>query len=137
MPRLLPILLAACLVLPLGGCPATSTRQQTVDQALYTYAGMIRWGEFEGAWEYVDPEVREAQPLSDIDIERYKQLQVTGYHPKTSAPTADGGLVRTVEIALVNRHTQVERTVQVVETWRWDEDAQRFWLTSGLPTFER
>lgn len=136
MPRLLLTLLVACLALMLGGCPSTSSRQQVVDQTLYAYAGMIRWGEFESAWEYVDPEVREAQPLSDIDIERYKQLQITGYHPKATMPTADGGLVRTVEIALVNRHTQVERTTQVTETWRWDDAAQRFWLTSGLPTFE-
>lgn len=121
------------LTLLLAACASGSAKQQALDRALYTYAGMIRWGEFQAAWDYVDPEVREQQPLSETDIERYKQVQVTGYHVQSSGPTPEGDYGQVVSIALINRHTQAERTVTATERWHYDEAAKRWWLTSGLP----
>lgn len=129
MPRALTLL----LLLLAAACASSSSKQQALDRALYTYAGAIRWGEFEAAWDDVDPEVRAQRPLSETDFERYKQVQVTGYHVQSSGPTPDGDYGQIVSIALINRHTQAERTVTATERWRYDEDAKRWWLTSGLP----
>ncbi|MFC4727436.1 hypothetical protein [Coralloluteibacterium thermophilus] len=133
MSRLLLLFAVLALALPLAGCPERSSRQQALDRALYTYAGMIRWGEFEAAQEFLDPEVRAAAPLTELDLERFRQIQVTSYHVKAAGPTADGGYARTVDVGVVNRHTQTERIVQALETWRWDEPSRRWLLTSGLP----
>jgi hypothetical protein len=42
-------------------------------------------------------------------------------------------VVRDVEIRVINRNTQAERTVRVREVWRWDAKAKQWWLASGLP----
>ncbi len=34
---------------------------------------------------------------------------------------------------MINQNTQAERTVMVVERWRWDPEAKRWWQTAGLP----
>lgn len=99
------------------------------------YASAIRWNEFEMAWGLVDPEYRSKNPLSDLEKERLKQIQVTGYTEKTQTFLMDGGIEQTVEIRLINRNTQAERKVLDTQVWRWDEKAKRWWLATGLPDF--
>jgi hypothetical protein len=41
-----------------------------------------------------------------------------------------------VEIRLVNRNTQVERTLTDHQRWTYDPVAKRWWLVSGLPDFD-
>ena len=41
--------------------------------------------------------------------------------------------VRDVEIGVVNRYTQAERTVRFQEEWRWDPESKNWWLVNGLP----
>lgn len=81
----------------------------------------------------VDPKVREAKPLSDFELERLKQVQITNYNLVASVTLPDGRIAREVELGVVNRHTQAERVVRVREIWRYDEEAQRWWQTEGLP----
>lgn len=120
------LLLAAC-----AGGPGT--RAEALDRALYDYSAAIRWNQFEVAAESIDPAVLARQPLTDFELERLRQNRITGYTVVASRPTADGGVVREVELRLVNVHTQVERVLRVRETWRWDADARRWWQTEGLP----
>jgi hypothetical protein len=49
--------------------------------------------------------------------------------------TAAGGnaSLLTLEIKLINRHTQAERSILDRQHWRFDAARQRWWLTSGLP----
>lgn len=133
MPRLPALVALVALILLVPACADRSSRQQVLDRSLYTYAGMIRWGEFEAAQEFVDPEVRAQAPLTELDLERFRHLQISGYHVKASGPTPDGGVARVVDIGVINRHTQAERVVQAREIWRWDAQARRWWLTTGLP----
>lgn len=128
--------LAVALSLLLAACgTGPGTRAESLERALYDYSGALRWSQFEGAYGMIDPAVREARPLSDFEFERLKQVQVTRYEVVASAALPDGGVAREVEIALINRHTQAERVVRVRETWRYDEAAQRWWQTEGLPNF--
>ncbi len=117
----------------LAGCASERKRAKVLDAALYAYAGAIRWGEFDRAWQMVDPEVRKAQPLSDLEWSRFAQIQITRYRVQSSGPTPDERLEQFVELGVLNRHTQAERVVLVHETWRWDEPAERWWLVSGFP----
>jgi hypothetical protein len=50
-----------------------------------------------------------------------------------STTLPDESVAREIELRVVNRHTQAERTVRVRETWRYDEEAKRWWQTEGLP----
>lgn len=127
--------LAALLVLAaLAACSTgVGTRPDALERTLYEYSGAIRWNSFEVAWDMVDPEVRKARPLTEFALERLKQVQITRYDVVASLPLPDGRIAREVELGVVNRHTQAERVVRVRETWRYDEVAQRWWQTEGLP----
>ena len=129
------MLLIACLLscLALAACGATlgGTRNRT--DAMTDYGAAIRWNDFDGALAFLEP--GHVATLTDLERERFKQLQVTGYELKSGRDTADAGREQDVEIRVVNRNTQIERTVMDHQRWRWDAEAKHYWLMSGLPDF--
>lgn len=126
------VLMLGLLLLTIG-CGAGAAAKTNRDTSLSDYGNAIRWSEFEKAWQYIDPALRDEQALSDLELERFKQVQITGYDVKRAGPGADGMVEQTVEIRLVNRNTQIERSVIDHQRWRWDAQAKRYWLVSGLP----
>ena len=131
------LLLLVLLVMLLAGCPEGIERKPTADNLLADYAAAIRWNEFDKAVDFIDPAQRVAQPLTDLERERFKQVQVTGYEVKDRDVGADGSITQVVEIRLVNRNTQLERSFIDRQAWRFDPAAKRLWLTSGLPDFSQ
>lgn len=119
-------LLVAC-----GG----SGKRSPLEQTLYTYSSVIRWSEFDKAVAYLDPQAQAATPMSALELERLKQYQVSGYDVRSSEQVGDGEYLQVVEIRVVNRHTQAERSLTDRQRWRWDPEAKRWWLASGLPDF--
>ncbi len=126
------ILLVACTGLAAAAGPSRSQRAKLV-QTQDAYTAAIRWSDFDSAQEYLDPEYRLAHPMTDLERERYRQLQVSGYRVRGSGQLADGSIERRVELGVVNRNTQAERIVQGRERWRWDPQAKRWWQAEGLP----
>ena len=127
------LLLACCLVL-LAGCPKTHASKGTaLDEIQYAYSAAIRWGDFEGAYNLVDPAVRRERPLTDIDFSRYKQVKISGYSELGGTMAPNGEVMRDIEIGVINLNTQAVRTVRYRERWRYDEAGKTWWLTSGLP----
>ena len=126
-----PIVLAVLL----AGC-ATDQRNQTLTTTLNAYASTVRWGNLANAEQFVDPDVREAHPLTPLDLSRFKQLRISDYDDG-QGPVADGEnrVRQVVRIGVVNIHTQEERTVTDRQSWRYDPEAKHWWLTSGLPDF--
>lgn len=120
------------IVLALGGCATAPDRGSALQQAQYAWSAAIRWGDFEGAWNMVDPDYREAHPMTDLEFERYKQVQISAYHD-LGAQSGDGTAMRGVEIGVVNRNTLQARQARYVERWRYDPDSNTWWVTSGLP----
>jgi hypothetical protein len=118
-------LLAAC-----GSLPGAQLQPDPVTE----YGAAIRWNEFERASAFLDP-VAQLPPLTDLERERIKQLQVTGYEVKSQHPLPDGGMAQEVEIRVVNKHTQLERTITDHQVWRYDAAAKGYVLSSGLPDF--
>ena len=133
MTRLLRAFLLLCCLALLAGCPKSASKGTALDEIQYAYSAAIRWGDFEGAWNLVDPKVREEHPLTDIDFSRYKQVQISGYRDQGGMVAANGEVVRDIEIGVINRNTLAERSVRYRERWRYDEAAKTWWLTSGLP----
>lgn len=126
-------LVALCL-LTLVSCASIANQSTKLDQAQYAWSGAIRWGDFEGAVNLIDPKVREKMEVTPLQLERYRQVQISAYRDVGASSDMDAGTaVRDIEIGVINRHTMAERTVRYREVWRWDADAKAWWLTSTLP----
>lgn len=97
------------------------------------YVAAMRWSDFEAAEGFIDPEHFRAHPLTEMQRERYKQLQVSSYRERGSSAAADGSIERRIEMGVINRNTQAERTLTLTERWRWDPQAKRWWQAAGLP----
>ena len=119
-------------LLALSGCATTQDRGSALQQAQYAWSAAIRWGDFEGAWNLVDPEYRTAHPMTELEFERYKQVQVSAYHD-LSAEAGRDVASRGVEIGVINRNTLQMRQARYVERWRYDAATGTWWITSGLP----
>jgi hypothetical protein len=129
-----PAVLTALLVLTGCATAAKSTQRDALDRNQYAWSAAIRWGDFEGAVSLIDPELNEKKPPSAIELERYRQVQISAYRDLGENRDLEAGTaVREVDIGVVNRHTQDARTVRYRETWRWDPEAKTWWVTSGLP----
>lgn len=76
--------LIACLAM-LAGCPKSASKGTALDEIQYTWSAAIRWGDFEGAWGLVDPKVREAHPMTDLDFSRFKRVQISTYRDTGSS----------------------------------------------------
>lgn len=131
--RLRPVFAVACL-LALAACASIANQSTKLDQAQYAWSGAIRWGDFEGAMNLIDPEERKKIELTPLQLERYKQVQISSYRDVGTSTDMDAGKsVRDIEIGVINRHTMAERTVRYREVWRWDAEAKAWWITSPLP----
>lgn len=125
-------LLALSFALLLPGCASTGKQATALERAQYAWSAAVRWNDLRGAWQLVDPDYRAAHPATELDFERYAQVQVTGYREAGGQAGPDEA-VREVEIGVINRHTMAERTVRYTERWRWDAATGTWWITDGLP----
>ena len=117
----------------LAACAAPKHQMGALERLQYAYSAAIRWGDFEGAWMLVDPKYREANPMSDLELERYKQIQIAGYRDVASQTLPDGDVMREIQIDLVNRHTLTERSTRYTEHWHYEPETKTWWLVNGLP----
>ena len=125
------ILLTTALLL--SGC-ATNRRQDALNLTMIKYANTVRFDGLEAAEQFVDPKVRAAHPLTNLDHERYKQVQVSGYDDGNGPiPAGENEVRQVVQISLTNIHTQSVRTIVDHQVWRYDPEKTQWWLESGLP----
>ena len=113
------------------------SKETILEDTLKNYAATIRWGDMLQAQAFVDPAYRQAHPLSDLDMQRYRQVQVTAYNDQPAAPLNENEVAQTVEIGLVNVNTQAARSIIDRQVWRYDEKQKHWWLMTGLPDITR
>ncbi len=136
MRRILSTLAASSLLL-LAGC-ASQQRSDSLTTTLAAYGSTLRWGDFQSAAQFIEPKVRAAHPLSKLDLARFQQLRVSEYDDGTGpVPVGDFEVQQTVQISVINVHTQVERSIVDHQTWHFDQKTKHWWLTSGLPDITR
>ncbi|MBV7472482.1 MULTISPECIES: hypothetical protein [Pseudoxanthomonas] len=129
------VLLVVLAIAAFGVQAAGGRQRAKLEQAQNAYAAAIRWGDFEGAWTFVEPAYAAAHPMGEFELRRYEQVQVSGYRDLSSLVEPDEVVVRLIEVRVINRHTQAERTLRYRERWRWDAEGKRWWLVGGLPDF--
>jgi len=135
--RRIPSILLLSSILLLAAC-ATQERSRSLTTTLSAYGGVLRWGDFASASQFLDPKVRAEHPLSELDKARYKQVRVTEYDDGAGpVPLSPTEVQQTVRISVVNIHTQAERSVVDRQTWHYDEKTKHWWLMSGLPDITR
>ncbi|HET8897808.1 MAG TPA: lipoprotein [Rhodanobacteraceae bacterium] len=126
------LLIALVIALLLSGC-ATNRIQKQLTQTLDGYGATLRWGDFESALQYLDPEVLKKEPPSALQLARYKQVRVSQYEDSGPQAVSDTEVRQRVVIGLINLHTQRERSIIDNQVWKYDATAERWWLESGLP----
>ena len=120
-------------LLLLAGCASTQKHARDLLQvALYDYSGAIRWNRPDVAARWLDPKI-ESIAVKPLDLQRFEQVQVTGYDVKGSDWLADDRYAQVVEVRLINKHTQAERSVVDRQIWRFDSEHRQWLLTTGLP----
>ncbi len=135
--RRIPCIVLALSVLLLSAC-ATQDRSNALTATLAAYGGVLRWGDFASAVQFIDPEICAKHPLTDLDMARYKQVRVTEYDDGAGpVPLDEFDVQQTARISLVNIHTQAERSIIDHQTWHYDQKTKHWWLTSGLPDITR
>ncbi len=126
--------LMTCL---LGACSAgVGSEKSRLEETMYHYSAAVRWGDVEQIIAFHDPNVLAEHPPEAIELERWRQLRVTGYRARGLEPQPDETVVQFAEIEFMNRHTQTTSALLDREQWRYDESAKRWWLTSGLPNLD-
>lgn len=120
-------------VLALTAC-ASRERASQLEETLRQYGALVRWSEWAAAADFYDPEQRRENPITRLEMDRLAQVKVSGYNEGGRQLMADGTRARqTAQISLYNVHTMAERVIVDHQVWRWDEEAERWWLVSGLP----
>ncbi|MBS0213033.1 MAG: hypothetical protein JSR26_07645 [Proteobacteria bacterium] len=134
--RIAAITLAAALLGGTLGLSACDNIKPSQDRAkeltFYDFAGAMRWGDFDKAYDFVDPQTKKDHPITDLEKDRFKQVEVAGYQVLAHNETKDT-VDQKIKLDLVNRNTQIPRSVVYSEHWRWDPALKRWWLVSGLP----
>jgi hypothetical protein len=119
--------------LSLGACDSVKpTKAREEELTLYDFSSAMRWGDFDKAYDYVDPKTKKDHPMTDIDRGRFKQVEISGYEV-TAKAEQDGVIDQEVKLDLINRNTQIPRSVVYHEHWKWDAVANKWWLTTGMP----
>ena len=121
--------LVVLLTLFLGACSSTRDEDKLLDATLDQYAAAVRWGSIEDALGFLAPE---APRPSAFDIERLRQLQIAGYREQPPVQLSPTEVEQVAQIDFVNRHTQEGRSTIERFRWRFDADARRWWLVSGI-----
>lgn len=126
MPRNFPIL--ALAMASLTGC-SHDIGLMRQDETLTGYESAIRWGQWEKAASYQIPRPRPGQRL-----DRLKGYKVTGYQVRYRHSEEPSALLfQTVEIRYLRPDELTERSMVEEETWRYDEDKERWMLETDLP----
>lgn len=131
-PALRSLLCSLMVLLLIAGC-SQSRRTNDLEEYMRAYGAEFRWGTIEAAIGYIDPKVLQDRPISSTDIERYKQVRIVGYRESGLMVEDDGTATQMVEIEFINVHTQSTSSVIDRQRWRYDDQAKRWWLVSGLP----
>lgn len=138
MSRLLPFaapsFALALLVVAFAGCASTAQMKQddALEKTMKEFSSDIRWSDFEAAYAFVDPASKIEHPMTDLDRERFKQVEVSTYQVVSKAKEGDA-YDQQVRLELVNRNTQIPRSMTYHEHWRYDEPTKHWLLTTGLP----
>jgi hypothetical protein len=128
---LIRILCGFLLILLFAGCQTLSERKQSdaLQEVLRNYEGVIRWGSVDQARRFLRPEAvgeEHSEVLSATRVTHYEVVQGPALVDENKA-------IQTAVIQYVFVDSQVVREVVDQQTWEYDPESERWYLTSPLP----
>ncbi|MBP7370981.1 MAG: hypothetical protein KA902_06020 [Arenimonas sp.] len=131
------LLFILCVAIPcMAWASSASKAQKVLDASLTSYQLAIRWNDFEAAISSLDPEIKVEDDFSEHVEATFKEFQIVSYNVKSAAWPQTNVYQQRVAIEIIDINTQVVKTIIDKQTWRYDELAKRWWLTSGLPKLD-
>jgi hypothetical protein len=124
------------LVLLIVGCAGIETRKQMslFDETSRAYGRAIRWGQFEEAFAFI----RLADKDDNLpDFAEYRQIRVTSYKIKKTRIAEDfSKVLQIVDIQYYRMSNVTVKNFIDRQKWEYNEEEERWYLTSELPDFE-
>lgn len=133
MKLILRTLVLLALTALLAACPKTKEESDLSD-TLLQYDTVVRWAQWDAAVDFLAPEYLEDNPVTRLDLDRLRLFRVTQYSVRSAIPFDEGkGLIQVVEIKMFNKNQARERVIIDEQEWKYNEEAERWQLHSGLP----
>jgi hypothetical protein len=130
----LSVVAAALIALLVAGCAAVEKDRRTLslDSTTRAYLAALRWSDFEGATVFLPPEMRPQDELPPM----FNDLRITGFEIlRPPVMLTDTQATQVVAIEYLYEYNQIVRKTTDRQSWRWDDEAQAWWLESGFPAF--
>lgn len=111
------------------------SRNISFQAATSGYESALRWGHFETALGYLDPDQRQDKALPPA----LKGLRVTGYEvlpAPLAANESENLATQSAKIDYYYDDRNVLKSLVDRQVWRYDSNLKNWWLTSGLPKFQ-
>jgi hypothetical protein len=133
MIRALLVILAIAALLT--GCGAGNRhRLDQLDQAVIRYAQALRWGRYEDAQEF---HLTRTGERKRIDLEAMKHIRITGY--VIQEKTMNDDLMEADVTGVIDYFNDSRGTVRQVplrQTWWFESDSKRWFVSGELPEFK-
>ena len=128
--------IACILVFLISGCAGIQTGKKMTlfDDTARAYLRAIRWGEYEAAYAFK----KLRGPDNKItDFEDLRQVRVTAFNVQETILSEDkSSIVRVVDFQYYRITNVTVKNLIDHQKWEYDEQANRWYLTSGLPDFK-
>lgn len=130
--RLAVVMLALTLFV-LAACTANQV-EKSRGETFKQYETIIRWSQWDAAADFISPEYQEEHPITRLEMDRLRLFRVTAYTLRSTGIYDEGMTARqVVEIRMFNTTRAVEKSIIDEQEWRYNEEAKRWFLHSGLP----
>ena len=124
---------ATLCVLALAACSGNQV-DKSRGEAFKQYETIVRWSQWDAAADFISPEYLAEHPITRLDMDRLRLFRVTSYTVRSTGVYDEGMTARqVVEIRMFNKNRGVEKTILDQQEWRYNEEAKRWLLHSGLP----
>jgi hypothetical protein len=130
------LLIPLAFALSAESCDETRGPEKVLKLTLRGYSSAWKWGKPEQLVAYQEPDFTKKHPDYKFQLERLSQYHVGSYIEQQTRRVGEDRVEQVVSIDLVNEHTQTVRSIVDRQEWRWDEKAQHWWLTTGLPSLD-
>ena len=132
--KFFPGLLCVLLVLMLASCASMEQGKNKLTGTLEGYKAAVRWGPWDSTLDFLAPEYLQANPVTELELNRLRLFKVTAYQERQVITDPEGNVVtQIVEMRLYNKRTAIEKTLIDRQLWKWDAERETWRLHSGLP----
>jgi len=131
--RLLRIASITAIALLVGGCGKVKKQKKSdaLQAAVTAYGSALRWAYYDTAWGFIHPDKRGTMP-DGLD-----NVRVTGYEVvQPPLRSSEDKATQVVRIEYLFRDRQSIRTLTDRQDWRFEPEAETWWLHSEFPNFK-